>query len=123
MRRNDPHRWRGIGLVAALFVALVMLTMQVRTSRVEAIRNQLWQLELGMTMQEVRLLVDRAPTREVEDRGLEDGRTVVVWSFAIRPKIEAVQPSLVFDRDTERLIEIVVDESRWRRADQEPFQR
>ena len=100
-----------------------MLTMQVRTSRVEAIRNQLWQLELGMTMQEVRLLVDRAPTREVEDRGLEDGQTVVVWSFAIRPKIEAVQPFLVFDRDTERLIEIVVDESRWRRADQEPFQR
>jgi hypothetical protein len=93
--------------------------MQVRTCRVEAIRDQLWRLELGMTMKEVRRSLDVEPTHEREDRGLGPRQAVIVWSFGIRPKIEAVQPYLMFNRDTERLIEIVVDESRQRRAGRE----
>lgn len=115
MRLIGSHRLQRLALLATLSVVLVAVGMQVRTRRLDAIRDRLWRLELGMTMKEVRRSLDVEPTHEREDKGLGPRQAVIVWSFGIRPKIEAVQPYLMFNQDTERLIEIVVDESRQRR--------
>lgn len=110
MRLGDLPRWLKILLAAALVFGLIEVLMEVRGRRVEAIRQQLWELELGMTMHEVQSSLDVEPTRETED----ERPPIVVWWFLVPPAIEAVQPQLVFDRASSRLIKIIVDESRRR---------
>jgi len=97
------------GVVAlSVLGGLLVFADRQRADRVERIRNELGHLEVGMTMQEVRESLAIAPSSKDVDRASRPGEKVVVWWFSTAPRIEAVQPHIVFDSVTGRLVEIVL---------------
>lgn len=87
---------------------LFAFAVRQRAHRVEQIRNELRLLEVGMTMQDVRESLTITPSGKDLDRASPPGERVVVWWFSTVPRIEAVQPHIVFDSATGRLVEIVL---------------
>lgn|GEM_PF-3159104 len=95
-------------VVVSMLGGLLVFAVRHRANRVERIRNELRQLEVGMTTQEVRESLTILPNDDGLDGRTRPGDPVVVWSFSTVPRIEAVQPHLVFDGSTGRLVEIVL---------------
>jgi len=79
-----------------------------RARRVEQIRNELRELEVGMTMQEVRDSLTITPSSKHVDRAARPDEKAVVWWFSTAPRIEAVQPHIVFDSATGQVVQIVL---------------
>lgn len=92
----------------AILAGLLAFGVGRRTQRIEQIRNELAQLELGMTMQEVdeSMTIEPSSIDEVDNGARQSAE--VVWWFSTRPRIEAVQPHVVFDTKSGRLIDVVL---------------
>lgn len=108
MRSKGWQRWLArAALVIFMLGVLLAFAARQRARRVEQIRNELRQLEVGMTMQEVRDSLTIAPSSKDADRAARPDEKAVVWWFSTAPGVEAVQPHIVFDSVTGRLVEIV----------------
>lgn len=113
MLKGFKPLWKTAAVAVVVLVALLFLANGQRMRRLEQIRNELGQLELGMTRQEVRdALTIHPSSKSKPDKTTGSDDTVVMWSFSTFPRIEAVQPHIVFDSATGRLIDIVVGEHR-----------
>jgi hypothetical protein len=106
--KGSAHVLTKAAVALSVLAMLLAFAVRQRTHRIEQIRNELGQLEVGMTMKEVRESMTIEPSSIEVDRGSRPSDGVVVWRFSTFPRIEAVQPHIVFDSTTSRLIDVVV---------------
>lgn len=102
--------------VSSVVVILILLELTLGGAsmrKYDAIRDQIWQVELGTSMEEVSELLPFEPIRvsEYEDPRADAGR--VVWSYD-HQLAAAVIPEIVFDRDSGRVVAVHVDDARYR---------
>lgn len=100
------------GASALLLVALAV-EKAVWNGPYQEIRDALWQVELGRSMDEVAVAVPFEPIRKLEHAYTRSGRPEVVWYYDHHP-VAAVIPSVVFDKESSRVVAVYVDDVRHR---------
>lgn len=93
--------------MARLVQAAVAIPRVLWGSPHDRIRDELWDVRLGTSMEAVSRNVPFNPTRTHE------GIDYVVWSYDHHP-VAGVVPAVVFDRDSRRVIAVHVDARRRR---------
>lgn len=108
-------------LAAAAVLLLVALAVEKAIWRgpYDEIRDALRQIELDSSMEKVSVAVPFDPIRIEEHSDTRSGRPEVVWYYDHHP-VAAVIPSVVFDKASNRVIAVYVDDVRSRTA---PFER
>jgi hypothetical protein len=105
--------------VAVLLLVVVAAEKAIWHGPYDEIRDALWQIELGISMDEVSVAVPFDPIRTEEHLYTRSGRPEVVWYWDHHP-VAAVIPSVVFDKESGLVIAVYVDDVRQRTA---PFER
>ena len=86
----DSKGWKRVltkaAVVASVLGMLSALAVRQRALRVQQIRNELRQLEVGMSMQDVRDSLTITPSGNDPDRASRPGEMVVVWRFSTVPR-------------------------------------
>lgn len=114
--------WRAIkwvlglaGAAVALLLVALVLDKAIHDGPYEEIRDAIWQVELGASMDGVSASVPFDPIRVIELPGTPSRRPEVIWYYDHHP-VAAVIPHVVFDKESGRVIAIYVDDVRDRRA-------
>ncbi len=106
---------RALTAVAVLLLVVVASERAIWHGPYDEIRDALWQIELGISMDEVSGAVPFDPIRTEEHLYTRSGRPEVVWYYDHHP-VAAVIPSVVFDKASNRVIAVYVDDVRSRTA-------
>jgi hypothetical protein len=102
--------------VSSVVVILILLELTLGGTymrKYDAIRNQIWQVELGSSMEEVSELLPFEPIRVSDYEDPRSGAGRVVWSYD-HQLAAAVLPSIVFDGESRRVVAVYVDDARYR---------
>lgn len=110
-----PLKWAlaALAVAAALLWCAFALERAIWDGPYEEIRDALWQIELDSSMDEVSVAVPFDPIRTAEHSDTRSGRLEVVWYYDHHP-VAAVIPSVVFDKESSRVIAVYVDDVRHR---------
>jgi hypothetical protein len=99
--------------VAVLLVVALAVEKAIWHGPYAEIRDGLWQIELDSSMDEVSVAVPFDPIRTEEHSDTRSGRPEVVWYYDHHP-VAAVIPSVVFDKESNRVVVVYVDDVRHR---------
>lgn len=102
--------------VSSAVVILILLELTLGGAymrKYDAIRDQIWQVELGTPMEEVSELLPFEPIRISEYEDPRSGARRIVWHYD-HQLVAAVIPQIVFDRESGRVVAVYVDDARHR---------
>ena len=111
----QTRKWALGALTAAAVVLVVALAVEqaIWHGPYAEIRDALWEIELDSSMDEVSVAVPFDPIRTEEQSDTRSGRPEVVWYYEPHP-VAAVIPSVVFDKESSRVVAVYVDDTRHR---------
>jgi hypothetical protein len=111
----QTRKWalRALTVVAVLLFVAVAVEKAIWHGPYDEIRDALWQIELDSSMDEVSVSVPFDPIRTEEHSDTRSGRPEVVWYYEHHP-VAAVIPSVVFDKESSRVVAVYVDDTRHR---------
>jgi hypothetical protein len=101
-----------VSSVVAILILLELTLGQAYLRKYDAIRDQIWQVELGASMEEVSELLRFEPIR-ISEYEVPGGARRVIWSYD-HQLAAAVIPKIVFDRESGRVVAVHVDDARYR---------
>jgi len=109
----QTRKWALGALAAAAVLLLVALAVEkaIWHGPYAEIRDALWEIELDSSMDEVSVAVPFDPIRTEEHSDTRSGRPEVVWYYDHHP-VAAVIPSVVFDKESSRVVAVYVDDTR-----------
>jgi hypothetical protein len=102
--------------VASVVVILILLELTLGEAylrKYDAIRDQIWQVQLGTSMEEVSEFLPFEPIRVSEYEDPRSGAHRIVWHYE-HQLAAAVIPNIVFDRESGRVVAVYVDDARYR---------
>lgn len=115
MAQTRKWAFRALTAVAVLLLVALAVEKAIWHGPYDEIRDALWQIELDSSMEEVSVAIAFEPIRTEEHLDTRFGRPEVVWYYDHHP-VAAVIPSVVFDKESSRVIAVYVDDVRHRTA-------
>jgi hypothetical protein len=97
----------GLATMVTDRLATTMADGVFQHGRHEQIPDRLWHVKLGTPMESVSRYLLFDPVR------VEEGTDHVVWHYD-RSAVAAAVPAIVFDKQTERVVAVHIDDKRWR---------